>query len=110
MDLLQQGEGDRVSSEMAVDGAVRRYALSAADRGDLKDLLSGVVRRLNTVDWIVQAHLLQRRLDDVPLPVKQTLRLGVYQLIYMRESVSASAIIDAWRTQQSDLRAMGRVG
>ncbi len=94
VDLLQQVEGERVSFEMAVDGAGRRYGLGLADRGDLKDLLSGVVRRLNTVDWIVQAHLLQRRLEEVPLPVKHTLRIGVYQLIYMRDRVPAADVVE----------------
>lgn len=37
---------------------------------------------------------------------------GVAQLYYERRDKreAAAAIIDAWRTQQSDMRAMGRVG
>ena len=48
-----------------------------AEKGFVRDLVWGVVRRLNTLDFIINGYS-----KTVELPVRNVIRLGIYQLLY----------------------------
>jgi 16S rRNA (cytosine967-C5)-methyltransferase len=62
------------------------------DRGFARDLVWGVVRYLNTLDWIIDKFAADPR--RIEAPVRTVLRLGVYQILYMGERVPRYAAVD----------------
>ena len=109
VDLLHQIEVDHVQAKGAIEDAATRHQLSPQDRGFLKELVQGVIRRLNTVDWVATSFLLQRRWEEVPPPIQQTLRIGVYQLLYMRDRVPDYAAVNETTELSKELGHQGIV-
>ncbi|MBR2018918.1 MAG: 16S rRNA (cytosine(967)-C(5))-methyltransferase RsmB [Clostridia bacterium] len=69
-------------SNLALDTALKRNALSSADRGLLTALVYGTIERRMTLDhWI--ASLSSRPMEDVDESTKNLLRMGLYQLAYL---------------------------
>lgn len=62
------------------------------DRAFAMELLYGVLRRQETLDWRL-APVLNKPLPRLPLVVQSILRLGAYQLLYM-DRVPASAAVN----------------
>ena len=69
---------------------LERAKLKPEDRRLAAELSFGVIRRLRTLDCILAAYA-QR--GDLDLSVRQVLRLGLYQLIFM-ERIPAHAAVD----------------
>ena len=67
-------------SNLALDAALRRSTLSAADRGLLTALVYGTIERVLTLDHVITA-LSSRK--DIDPDTQNLLRLGLYQLAYM---------------------------
>lgn len=72
-------------------GAAKQH-LSPADRGLANELTQGVTRRRATLDWYLQ-KLLKDPLSKLTPPIRNILRLGAYQLLFL-ERVPASAAVD----------------
>ena len=69
-------------SNLALDTALRRSQLNDADRGLLTTLVYGCIERMLTLDhWI--SHLSSRPLEELELPTRNLLRLGLYQLAFL---------------------------
>lgn len=62
------------------------------DRAFAMELVYGVLRREETLDWRL-APVLKKPLPRLPLVVQQLLRLGAYQLLYL-DRVPASAAVN----------------
>ncbi len=69
-------------SNLALDTAIKRHELSAADRGLLTALVYGVIERRITLDHRISS-LSDRPLSSIDLPTQNLLRLGIYQLAYL---------------------------
>jgi 16S rRNA (cytosine967-C5)-methyltransferase len=69
-----------------------RQANAIPDRGFARDLVWGVVRYLNTIDWFVD-HFADEpgRIDP---RVRNILRLGVFQILYFEERVPHYAAVN----------------
>lgn len=67
-------------SNLALDTALRRHALSDSDRGLLTTLVYGVLEKQLTLDHWINA-LCERQTPD--LPTRNLLRLGLYQLAFL---------------------------
>lgn len=67
-------------------------SLSGADRRLASELVAGVTRRRRTLDWTLE-QLLTRPLDSLTPPIRNILRLGAYQLLYL-ERVPDRAAVD----------------
>jgi len=69
-------------SNIALDTALRRNALNAADRGLLTALVYGVLERGITLDfWISQ--LCEQKNREIDPPTRNLLRMGLYQLAFL---------------------------
>jgi 16S rRNA (cytosine967-C5)-methyltransferase len=71
--------------------AVGRDA-APADRALVHELVSGVTRRRGTLDWTL-GRLLTRPLADLTPPIRNILRLGAYQLLFL-DRIPARAAVD----------------
>ncbi|MDD4413897.1 MAG: 16S rRNA (cytosine(967)-C(5))-methyltransferase RsmB [Oscillospiraceae bacterium] len=67
-------------------------AISSADRALISRLFYGVLERLITLDYIIERHSSVRIKKMHPI-VRELLRLGCYQLIYM-DKIPASAAVN----------------
>lgn len=63
---------------------------SQLDRAFISELVYGTLRKLNTIDWILD-QFIKQPLTRQSIEVRNILRLGVYQLLYL-DRVPASAI------------------
>ncbi|MCL2446363.1 MAG: 16S rRNA (cytosine(967)-C(5))-methyltransferase RsmB [Oscillospiraceae bacterium] len=89
--LLQQCEKHRSYANLALDAALKKAQLSSADAKLCTALVYGTIERRRTLDH--QLHdLLTKPLDALPAQTRAALRLGLYQLFFMR--IPAHAAID----------------
>jgi 16S rRNA (cytosine967-C5)-methyltransferase len=75
-----------------LDERFSRAPMKLADRRLAADLVYGVLRRLATLDAVLAAYS-ARPLDELDPAVRQVLRLGVYQMLFL-ERVPQHAIVD----------------
>ena len=87
--MLCRAEQDNTYVNLMLTGA---HAISADDRRFLTALLYGVTERRITLDYYI-AILAKRPKDKLDLYVKNILRIGLYQLIYM-DKIPAFAAVD----------------
>ena len=78
-------------SNIALDTVIKRNGLSSADRGLMTALIYGVIERKITLDHIISA------LSSIPdskieKETRNILRLGLYQIIYMRKIPAFAAL------------------
>jgi 16S rRNA (cytosine967-C5)-methyltransferase len=88
--LLMAVEAGKAYPGLAIDRALQRGRLSPADRRLVTELVHGVCRARNTLDWALAAQL-RRPLADLPSPIRNALRLGAYQLLYLDRIPAATA-------------------
>ena len=80
-------------SNIALDAALRRFSeLRDIDRRFISALYYGVLERLITLDAVI-ASLCTRPFDSLSPELRQILRMGVYQILYM-DSVPESAAVN----------------
>jgi 16S rRNA (cytosine967-C5)-methyltransferase len=75
-----------------LDERFSRAPMKLADRRLAAELVYGVLRRLATLDAVLAAYS-ARPLDELDPAVRQVLRLGVYQMLFL-ERVPQRAIVD----------------
>ncbi len=80
--LLVRSENDRLFSNLILDTALRRHALSDADRGLVTALFYGTVERKITLDYLID-RLSDRPAAALDVEVRVLLRMGLYQLRMM---------------------------
>ena len=78
-EILNKCETAEQYSNIALDTAIKRAELSSADRGLLTTLVYGVIERQITLDACIDS--LAR--GEISLDVRNLLRLGTYQMIYL---------------------------
>ena len=82
LDLLLKGEKTKQYSNIALDNALKKSDLSAADKGLASALFYGVIERRITLDYQIKS-LASRDLKDIDSKTINALRIGLYQLIYL---------------------------
>ncbi|MCL2532479.1 MAG: 16S rRNA (cytosine(967)-C(5))-methyltransferase RsmB [Oscillospiraceae bacterium] len=87
--LLQQCEKNRSYANLALDAALKKAQLSSADASLCTALVYGVIERRRTLDYQLQ-DLLTKPLDALPAQTRAALRLGLYQLFFMRVPAHAA--------------------
>jgi 16S rRNA (cytosine967-C5)-methyltransferase len=68
--------------------------LPSQERGLATELVGGVTRRRGTLDWYL-AGLLKGRLGDLTPAIRNVLRLGAYQLLYLSRIPQSAAVDEA---------------
>ena len=77
---------------LALNRLLSGLSLADEERSLLTRLSYGVSQRLNTLDWILSLYLASP-LEKLTPWIRNILRMGVYQLIYM-ERIPDSAVVD----------------
>lgn len=83
------------SKEEFVNLTLSRYlngsGLTGRERALASELAYGTVTRLNTLDWQL-SQFLTRPLEKLTVPVRNILRMGLYQLYYLKRVPSSAAV------------------
>ena len=78
-------------SNIALDTVIKRNELSSADRGLMTALIYGVIERKITLDYII-ASLSSIPNSKIERDTRNILRMGLYQLIYMKKIPAHAAL------------------
>lgn len=81
---------DGAFSNIALNRVLEKYQPEKIDRGFITEIVYGTLRTLNTLDWILNQYL-KKPVDSLPERIKNILRMGVYQLIYMEKVPDSAA-------------------
>ena len=95
LEVLYKIEVKNAYSRIALDSALSLHELSREDRALLTELVYGVVRHLNTLDWVLNTYSFQRKVEELSPYMRNILRLGAYQLIYLDRIPAYAAINEA---------------
>lgn len=81
LDILTRCERSGQYSNLALDSTIKKNDLSEPDRALLTSLSYGVIEKKITLDYIIDS--LSRSPEKTDSDVRNVLRLGLYQLIYL---------------------------
>ncbi len=99
------------SQDKTLDDELERRAtdfrLDSRDRGLAMELVYGVLRRLEFIDWRL-APVLQKPLSRLPAVVQMLLRLGAYQLLCMDRIPASAAVNESVQLAKSYTTRLGR--
>ncbi|MBQ9783450.1 MAG: 16S rRNA (cytosine(967)-C(5))-methyltransferase RsmB [Clostridia bacterium] len=89
--LLQKAESNDQFLNIALDHALSDSGMREVDRSLAATLVYGVTERRLTLDYQI-ARLSNRPVDQIDLPVRTALRLGLYQLLYLDRIPAHAAV------------------
>lgn len=87
--VLRAVEEEGAFANIALNRVLEKYRPGKLDRAFTTELAYGTLRSLNTLDWIL-GHFVKKPLQSQSPAIRNILRLGVYQLLFM-EKVPPSA-------------------
>ena len=90
--LLVKMENSSAYSNLLLDDALSRADLSEQDKRFASALFYGTLERRYTLDAVITAHLKNPK-DKLSIELKNILRTGIYQLLYM-DSVPDNSAVD----------------
>lgn len=82
LSILNKCDSAGQYSNLALDTAIKRNAMSDADRGLLTALVYGTLEKRLTLDYTL-SRLCDRPIEQLELSVHNLLRLGLYQLAFL---------------------------
>ncbi len=88
---LERCEKQKKYSNLEIDTTTKKYSLKGAEKGLYVTLVYGVIERRLTLDFIISA-LSSRPLDKLDRAVIISLRLGLYQLMFMDKIPESAAV------------------
>ena len=103
--LTQQKTGDPLDE--VFDRVWERQASDPRDRGFAMELVYGVLRRQETLDWRLEP-VLKKPLARLPLMVQMLLRMGMYQLAYMDRVPASAAVNESVNLAKANKTQLGR--
>lgn len=107
--LLDSSERGQEYSNIALDNALKRYPdLRDIDRRFVSALYYGVIERRITLDAIIKKQS-KRPMDKLNMTLRQILRMGLYQLLYMDSVPESAAVNESVKLAQS-LKNQGAAG
>ena len=90
-DLLLKAEASKQYSNIALDNALQKSVLSTADKNLVSALFYGVTERRLTLDYQIKS-LSSRPIDEIDVKALISLRMGLYQIIYLTRIPNHAAI------------------
>lgn len=90
-ELLEKLEKSAYSN-LALDGVLQSSDVSARDKAFISRLFYGVIERKATLDYIISLYS-SKPLQKLDTVILETLRMGIYQLLYM-DSVPDNAAVN----------------
>ncbi len=92
--ILTRVERDRSYASLLLDATLAREGLQAKEAALLTELTYGVVRWRGTLDWLLET-VGGRRVADLPVRLRQILRVGAYQLRFLNRIPAYAAVSEA---------------
>jgi len=90
--VLNSVDQNKAYANLSLASLLNNAALSGADRALLIRLVYGVVAEQIALDYIL-ANFLKGDLSSLPVPIRNILRLGAYQLVFL-DRIPARAAVD----------------
>lgn len=81
-------------ANLTLHNTLAQAGLPPADAGLATELTLGTLRHLRRVDWTLEGAL-RDPLDDLPVPIRQILRTGAYQLLFLSRVPAHAAVHEA---------------
>ena len=94
VDLLTRVERDRAYASLLLDATLAKRALDPREAALLTELTYGVLRWRAALDWLLET-VGRRRIADLPVRLRQILRVGAYQLRFLNRVPSYAAVSEA---------------
>ncbi len=91
---LVQWERENTFSNIMLDNLLKSSSLSKTDAAFATRLVYGTLERLLTLDWLIEKNSRQPLKKCHPL-VRAILRVGAYQLVYMKKIPASAAVNEA---------------
>ncbi|RKO67291.1 16S rRNA (cytosine(967)-C(5))-methyltransferase RsmB [Desulfofundulus salinus] len=88
--VLYTVDQEKAYANLALDRILEHYRPGKLDRAFATELAYGVLRHLNTLDWLL-GHFLRQPLASQNPWIRNILRLGAYQIMYMERVPDAAA-------------------
>ncbi len=104
--LLAVRHADAPLDEL-IEKQTEALASDARDRALVMELVYGVLRRQETLDWRLAA-VLAKPLHRLPMVVQTLLRLGAYQLLYLDRIPASAAVDETVRLAKTSTKKLGR--
>jgi len=92
--VLKEVDSGDAYANLALSRALEELKPGALDRAFATEAVYGTLRTLNTLDWILAKHIRQP-LEKQTSWIRNILRLGVYQIMYMDRVPPAAAVNEA---------------
>lgn len=89
--VLYQIEAKDAYANLALSQALKQKDLNQLERGLTTELVHGVTRTRNTLDWILEQYV-KSGLKKLTPWIRNILRLGVYQLYYLDKIPPSAAV------------------
>ena len=104
--ILSQVEAKGQFASDLLQRHLRTSTLDGRDRGLLVELVNGVLRRRETLDWYL-GHVSDRKVNGLPIPVRTALRLGAYQLYFLERVPPSAAVNESVNLVKSNQQGSG---
>ncbi|ABO50234.1 sun protein [Desulforamulus reducens MI-1] len=75
-------EDEGAYANLALNKLLEQYQPGKLDRAFATEIVYGVLRNLNTIDWVL-AHFLKQPLASQTVWIRNILRMGTYQIMFM---------------------------
>lgn len=82
LQVLRAVDEEGAYANLALNQVLERYRPGKLDRAFATELTYGTLRSLNTLDWVL-AQFIKKPLTSQTAAIRNILRLGVYQLMFM---------------------------
>ena len=94
-ELLHQVATEDAYANLALPNIIRRFRLDTRDAGFTTELAMGTLRWRSFLDAVI-AQASDRTIDRIDPPVRDVLRLGAYQILFMRvpDHAAVSSAVD----------------
>ncbi len=89
--VLHRVEREGAFANIALQAALATSSLSEAERELATELVLGVLRWRARLDWTLQANC-GRPLGELPPAIRQVLRMGAYQVLFLQRVPAAVAV------------------
>lgn len=91
---LKEVDEDGAYANIVLNRVLESHRPGKMDRSFATELTYGTMRSLNTLDWIL-GHFLKQPLEKQTVWVRNILRLGVYQILFMDRVPESAAVNEA---------------
>jgi 16S rRNA (cytosine967-C5)-methyltransferase len=93
-EILTRVDVDRAYADILLDQTLKYASLAASDRALLTEIVYGTLRWRGRIDWIL-SHVLARPLEKLNPFLRNVLRSGLYQMLYLERVPEYAAVNEA---------------